>query len=345
MLNRSEIQALYVSGPDNLRYLSGFTGSDGALLVFGAGVALFTDSRYLEQAKQESPGCELVQIHSTYVDALAAFLPENGITGLGLDGDHLRYKEYCSYKDQLSDINIVEAGGLVEELRLVKDAAEIGKIATAAGMADRAFAEVLPRLKPGVTERDISLKLEFAMKEMGAADIAFEIIVASGARGALPHGIATDKRLEAGDMVTMDFGAVFQGYHSDITRTVVLGSPADKQSEIYGIVLAAQQKALNALRSGVKASEVDRAAREVITTNGYGACFGHGTGHGVGLRIHENPRLSPKDDTVLRQGMTVTVEPGIYLPGRYGVRIEDVIYITEDGYENITNLPKKLIIL
>ncbi|MCL2767036.1 MAG: aminopeptidase P family protein [Peptococcaceae bacterium] len=333
-----------MTNPENLYYLSGFTGSDGALLVFGEGVALLTDFRYLEQAKEESPDCLLVDVHSSYVDALAKFLRENKISGLGLDGDHLRYKEYCSFMDKLADISITEAGGLVEDLRLIKDHGEIKKIKTAATIADRAFDEVLPIIKPGVTEREISLELEFSMKKLGAEDVAFQIIVASGVRGALPHGVASGKALETGDLITMDFGAVFQGYHSDITRTVVLGESTIKQAEIYRIVLEAQLKAVGTVRSGIKASEVDRAARDIISGYGYGDCFGHGTGHGVGLNVHENPRLSKAGDTILKRGMTVTVEPGIYLPDWGGVRIEDTVVVDDNGCTVLTGCPKMKLI-
>ena len=340
LFDDANIEALYVSSPENLYYLSGFTSGDGALLVSEEQVALLTDSRYLEQAKQESPGCVLVEMRDSYPDTLAAYLRNFRISKLGLDGKHLCYKDYHSFKDRLSGLNIVETGGLVEKLRLIKDGQEIDKIKTAVGMADQAFADVLPILKPGLSEREIALRLEYNMKRLGADDIAFKIIVASGARSALPHGVASGKRLETGDLVTMDFGAVFQGYHSDITRTMVIDEPDQQQYKIYQIVLEAHLKAMDTVRDGVVAWEVDKAARDIITANGYGEYFGHGTGHGLGLYIHEDPRLSQKDQTVLRKGMTVTIEPGIYLPGWGGVRIEDTVVVEDHGCAVLTGSPK-----
>ena len=309
-------------------------------MILGEQTVLFTDSRYLEQAKQECPGRRLVEMRDSYPDAVAAFLGDKKVAGLGLDGEHLSFNEYCSFKEKLSGINIIQSGGLVEKLRQIKDDEELGKIKKAAAIADQAFAEALPMLKPGITERAVALKLETIMKDLGAEDLAFKTIVASGARSALPHGIASEKRLEKGDLVTMDFGAVYQGYCSDITRTVVLGQPTPKQLEIYRIVLAAQLEAIKTVGSGTPAREVDRAAREVIRTAGYGDYFGHGAGHGLGLYIHEDPRISHKDATILQKGMTVTIEPGIYLPDWGGVRIEDTVAVEDGGCELLTKSPK-----
>jgi len=340
LLSGAQIEALYVTAPENRYYISGFTGSDGSLLICREQVALFTDFRYMEQARQECPGCKVIEVQSSYEDILAAYLREKKYTNLGLDGDHLHYNQYQILRDSLAGVEIKEAGGLVENLRITKDGEELLCMTEAARIADVAFAKVLPGIVPGVTERQIALQLEYAMKNMGAEGVAFSIIVASGVRGALPHGVASDKQLEKQDMVTIDFGAVFQGYHSDITRTVVLGEPNSKQEEIYNICLEAQTKAIKAVRSGIVASEVDKVARDIITDKGYGDCFGHGTGHGLGLNIHEKPKLSQRDDTILRQGMTVTVEPGIYLPDWGGVRIEDTVVVEENGCKILTGTEK-----
>ena len=340
LLTEAKIDALFVTAPENRFYLSGFTGSDGSLLISREQLVLFTDFRYLEQVKKESRDYAVIEVKSSYEDILAAFIREKKITSLGLDGEHLNYNRYLTFKNRLADIEVKEAGGLVEKLRLIKDDEEIGYITEAVRIADQAFANIVPKLSPGTTERQIALELEHTMKTMGASATAFSIIVASGARGALPHGVASDKPLEKQDMVTIDFGAVYRGYHSDITRTVILGAPSQKQQEIYRICLEAQTKAIEAVRSGVRAREVDKVARDIIESNGYGDCFGHGTGHGLGLNIHEKPKLSTKDDTVLEQGMTVTIEPGIYLPDWGGVRIEDTVLVEENGCKVLTKTPK-----
>ena len=333
-----------MSSPENIYYLSGFSGSDGALLVAATQAVLFTDSRYLEQAKQECPGFQLVRTGASYTDALATFLEGQKISGLGLDGKQLSYNDYCLFRDKLAAYGIVERGGLVEKLRMVKDGGELSKVKKAVNIADRAFNKVLPLLKPGVPEREIALQLEIAMKQFGAAELAFKSIVASGARSALPHGVASEKQLAGGDLVTLDFGAVYQGYCSDITRTVVLGPPDEKQLELYRIVLAAQLKAIETVSAGRSAKEVDQAARGLIQAAGYGEYFGHGTGHGLGLSIHEDPRLSQSDATILQEGMTVTVEPGIYLPDWGGVRIEDTVVVKANGCEILTQSPKEELI-
>lgn len=341
LLVAARLDALYITNPKNRFYLSGFSGSDGALLVSGNNVFLLTDFRYVEQAQAESTGCEIIETKNNYAAVLAPLLQANNITRLGCEGDHLVYRRFLDLRDKLADIELTATSGLVEKIRVTKDAYEIEQIGKAAQLADRAYALVLPAIKPGVSEREIALQLEYSMRRLGADGSAFPIIVASGPRSALPHGVASARRLQEGDLVTMDFGAVYHGYHSDITRTVVLGKPHPKQQEIYAIVLEAQLRALKAVAQGVRASDVDRAARELITGKGYGAQFGHGTGHGLGLQIHEDPRLSQNDHTVLQQGMTVTVEPGIYIPGWGGVRIEDTVVVSDTGSKILTGTPKE----
>ncbi|MDD3655108.1 MAG: Xaa-Pro peptidase family protein [Desulfotomaculaceae bacterium] len=334
------VEAFYVTRPQNRFYLSGFTGTAGALLLCGSGAFLLTDFRYLEQAKQQSPHLTIVDATESLMNRLDELVRENNVSRLGYDGDHLSHNEFLRLKDKLVSVNLTATSGLVEKLRLIKDSTEIKHIEEAVRLSDRAFEQVRPHIKPGVTEREIGLRLDFAMREMGAEGVAFETIVASGPRSALPHGVASSKRLQKGDLVIMDFGSVYCGYHSDITRTIVVGELAPWQREIYSIVLEAQLKAIEAIRHGVKASAVDSAARYVITSKGYGDYFGHGTGHGLGLDIHENPRLSRKVDTVLQAGMVVTVEPGIYLPGQGGVRIEDTVIVLESGCRVLTQTPK-----
>ena len=234
---------------------------------------------------------------------------------------------------------------MIEKLRMIKTDDEIRTIRRAAEIADEAFSHILTFIKPGVTELEVSNELEFFMRRLGASESSFDTIVASGKRSALPHGVATGKTIENGDMVTLDFGALYDGYVSDITRTVAVGEPTEELKKIYHIVLEAQMRACSALKPGMTGKEADAVARDYIKDHGYGEAFGHSTGHGIGLEVHEGPGLSFRSDTVLKPGMVVTVEPGIYVPGLGGVRIEDDVLITEDGCELLTSSPKELIIL
>lgn len=345
LLGGAGVEAFYVTNPENRFYLSGFSGTNGSLLLSRNKSFLITDFRYTGQASRESPDFTIIEAPSSLTDSLGELVKENGLTILGCEGDHLTYNQFLAIKAKLDKAELKSVSGLVEGLRICKDATEIKFIEEAVRLADEAFTSTLPAIRPGVTERDIALQLEYHMRRAGAEGVAFKFIVASGDRSALPHGVASTKVIQGGDLVTLDFGAVYNGYHSDITRTVVMGRPDEKQKKIYSIVLEAQLKAIAALKAGVRAAEVDRAARGVIEDKGYGKYFGHGTGHGVGLNIHENPRVSFRDDTVLQPGMVVTVEPGIYLPDWGGVRIEDTVLVLEAGCRILTKAPKDLIIL
>lgn len=346
LLDGSGVEAFYVTNPENRYYLSGFSGTAGALLLCRDKSYLLTDFRYAGQASRESPDFEIIQVSGVYSEKLFEIVKENDLSFLGCEGDNLTYNQFLALKDKLDGVELKPVSGLVEGLRLCKDDLEIKSIEEAVRLADEAFEQVLPAIRPGVPEREVALQLENSMRRKGADGVAFKIIVASGPRSSLPHGVASSRIMREGDLVTLDFGAVYRGYHSDITRTLVLGRPEQRQKEIYYIVLEAQMKAIAALRAGVKASDVDRAAREIIEHRGYGERFGHSTGHGLGLNIHENPRLSSKDDTTLQTGMVVTVEPGIYLPDWGGVRIEDTVLVEEGGCRVLTRSPKeKLIVL
>lgn len=346
LLDGSGVEAFYVTNPENRYYLSGFSGTAGALLLCRDKSYLLTDFRYAGQASRESPDFEIIQVSGVYSEKLFEIVKENALSFLGCEGDNLTYNQFLALKDKLDGVELKPVSGLVEGLRLCKDDLEIKSIEEAVRLADEAFEQVLPAIRPGVPEREVALQLENSMRRKGADGVAFKIIMASGPRSSLPHGVASSRIMREGDLVTLDFGAVYRGYHSDITRTLVLGRPEQRQKEIYYIVLEAQMKAIAALRAGVKASDVDRAAREIIEHRGYGERFGHSTGHGLGLNIHENPRLSSKDDTTLQTGMVVTVEPGIYLPDWGGVRIEDTVLVEEGGCRVLTRSPKeKLIVL
>jgi Xaa-Pro aminopeptidase len=337
--------ALLVTNAVNRRYLSGFTGTSGVLLIDGSRAALVTDFRYREQAGKQAAGFAVVEHGPELYETVKRLLVEWGVSRLLFEDRDVTFAAYQDIRDKLNPAELIPAGELVETLRMVKDERELAVMREAADLADRAFEHILPYIRPGATEASIALELEFYMRRNGASGPSFDTIVASGERSAMPHGVASDRVIGKGEFVTLDFGAYYKGYCSDITRTVVVGKPSDKQREIYAIVLEAQQAALDRLAPGMTGKQGDALTRDVITRYGYGEYFGHGTGHGFGMEIHEAPRLSRTCDTVLTPGMTVTVEPGIYLPGFGGVRIEDDVVITDTGIEILTRSPKELIVL
>jgi len=341
LMQEAGVGALYITSPENRFYLSGFSGTDGTLLIDEETAYLLTDFRYTEQASRECPGYKIIEVKNSYLESLSEAAAENGVTVMGFEGGHLTYKQYAAMKAKLPGLNLKPTEGLVEQLRLCKDDEEIKYITAAVRLTDEALAEILPAVRPGVSEREISLRLEYIMRSRGADGAAFKFIVASGPRSALPHGVASKKIIREGELVTIDLGAVYRGYHSDMTRTMVVGRPDRMQKDIYNLVLEAQVKAVSVVKAGVKASEIDAAARKVIESRGYGKQFGHSTGHGLGLNIHEGPRLSSKETMVLQAGMVVTVEPGIYLPGWGGVRIEDTLLVEDGGSRVLTKSPKE----
>lgn len=334
-----------MTNPANRRYLSGFTGTAGVVLITAKEAYLVTDFRYIEQAQRQAEGYTIVRHTHDMLTKLAELITKERIHKLGFEQDHLSFGQYRLFKEALqeSSCQLEPTSGLVEKLRLTKDEQEIELIKKAVQIADHTFEHILKFLKPGLTEREVANELEWTMRKLGATSSSFDIIVASGARSALPHGVASDKVIEEGDMVTLDFGAVYQGYVSDITRTVAIGEPHPKLKEIYEIVLEAQKRGVAHIKAGLSGREADAICREYIASHGYGEHFGHSTGHGIGLDVHEGPTLSTKSETILQAGMIVTVEPGIYIPGLGGVRIEDDVLITEDGNEVLTQSPKELL--
>lgn len=338
-LAAQELAGVVIAKPENRRYFSGFTGSSGVLLVTPDRARMLTDFRYIEQATREASDFAVVRHGSDLYETLSAEVSAAGGARIGFESDFTAWDAYR----KLGEIVVQPVPVHLDKLRMVKDEAELAALRVAVRLADNAFSHILPFLKPGVSERDIALELEFFMRKMGAEKAAFDIIVASGRRSALPHGRASDKRIAAGELVTMDFGAVYEGYHSDITRTVVVGKADARQREVYGLVRAAQQAGLDAVAAGRTCREADGAARKVIAEAGYGDYFGHGLGHGLGLAIHEEPRLSPVCDITLAANMTVTVEPGVYLPEWGGVRIEDTVVVTDTGVEILTASSKELL--
>lgn len=337
------IDGMMVMKPENRRYMSGFTGTSAVLLITTDKAVLITDFRYVEQAKIQAPDFEVVMHGTPFISTFKEVLASCGVKKLGFEADHLTFAQHKSHSEALEGIELVPTEGLVEKIRLIKDQAEIEALAKAAELGDAALEEVLRMVRPGVTERELALELEFLMRRRGADKVGFDFIVASGERSALPHGVASDRAIKTGDLITFDFGCYYEGYTSDMTRTVVLGRADAKQREVYELVLRAQLAALEAIRPGASGVDVDKVARDIISAAGHGEHFGHGLGHGVGLMVHEGPRLSPASSDVLEPGMVVTDEPGVYIPGWGGVRIEDLVVVTEDGNRVLTKFPKELI--
>ncbi len=339
-------QGLLICSPENRRYLTDFNSSDGYLLITESKAVLLADSRYIEAAQKEAQGCTAVELLTSASAQLPELIKSFGVTTVYTEAEKLSVSEFESLKKIIPCECVAEkADEEINALRRSKAQQEKAKILAAQAIAEKAFDRILGFIKEGVTEREIALELDFFMLKNGAEAISFETIAVSGKNSSMPHGVPCNKKIESGDFITMDFGAVFEGYHSDMTRTVAVGEVSQKQVQVYETVLAAQQKSLEILRAGVSCFDADDAARSVIKNAGYGEFFGHGTGHGVGIEIHEQPRLSPKSKQILETGDVVTVEPGIYLPGEFGVRIEDMAFITENGCENLTKSPKNLIIL
>lgn len=342
------LDAMLVTDLVNVRYLSGFTGSNAALLVFADDrpPVLATDGRYRTQAAEQAPDLEVV-IERACGRHLAGRAASAGVQRLGFESHVVTVDGFDALADEAGAAELVRAPRTVEALREVKDAGEVALLRLACEAADAALADLVERggLRPGRSEREVGRELEALMLDHGADGVSFETIVAAGSNSAIPHHRPTDAVLAAGDFVKIDFGALVAGYHSDMTRTFVLGKAADWQRDIYQLVAAAQQSGRDALQPGAVLSEVDGAARQVIVDAGHGDHFGHGLGHGVGLQIHEAPGISASAAGTLRAGSVVTVEPGVYVPDRGGVRIEDTLVVGTQGPELLTRFPKELAIL
>ncbi|PGB03937.1 Xaa-Pro dipeptidase [Bacillus toyonensis] len=338
------IDGILLTNEYSRRYMANFTGTAGVVLISKERAQFITDFRYVEQASKQAVGYEIVQYAGLIIDEVAKQVKELGIQKLGFEQDTLTYSSYVTHNEAI-EAEFIPTSGLVEKLRLIKTDSEIKILKEAAQIADAAFEHILSFICPGVSEIEVSNELEFFMRKQGATSSSFDIIIASGLRSALPHGVASEKVIETGDFVTLDFGAYYKGYCSDITRTIAVGEPSDKLKEIYNVVLEAQLRGVNGIKAGLTGREADALTRDYITEKGYGEYFGHSTGHGIGLEIHEAPGLAFRSDTVLEPGMAVTVEPGIYIPGIGGVRIEDDIIVMSEGNEVITKSPKELIIL
>jgi len=336
---------LVVNSQSNRRYLTGFSGSSGAALVGTGRAVLVTDFRYIDQAEAECPGWEIVRQGPVMADTVAEVLTGLGEEGIGFEREQATFAWYEDLATRLKGFELIPVSGLVEGIRAVKDEDEIALIRQAASLTDKALEDVLPMLRPGVTEHDVAVELEYRMRKLGADAPAFDTIVASGARSAMPHGRASGKVLAAGDFVTIDMGARVGGYASDLTRTFVMSHASREQEKVYRLVLEAQEKSLAAVRPGRTGKQIDAVARDIIATAGHGDHFGHGLGHSVGLDVHETPRLAATSDAAVEPGNVITVEPGVYVSGWGGVRIEDLVVVRPDGAEVLSRFPKKLMVL
>lgn len=342
LLEEKKLDAILVTNPINRRYISGFTGTAGVAIISQDATRFITDFRYIEQANEQAKHFTIVEHKSGIESEIKNQLNELNIKHLGFEKDDVSYASFERYEKSL-EVNLIPVSGLIEKIRLIKTPGELKILKRAGEIADAAYKHIQGYIKPNVKEIEIANELEFFMRKQGATSSSFDMIVASGYRSALPHGVASEKEIQSGELVTMDYGALYNGYCSDITRTVAVGQISDELKMVYDTVLEAQLRGVNGIKPGMTGKEADALTRDYITEKGFGEYFGHSTGHGLGLEVHEEPRLSHLSETVLEPGMVVTVEPGIYIPGVGGCRIEDDIVITETGNERLTNASKNFI--
>lgn len=343
-LNEENIEALLVTNMYNLRYLTNFTGTTGLAVITKDEAYFVTDFRYTEQATEEAKGFEVVKNEGSIYEEVARIIKENQIENIAFEENDISYAIYKKL-DELFDAELVAISGLVKKIREVKSEEEIQTIQKAVEITEKAYDYILGIVEPGITEIDLANKLDFYMRNLGASGVSFETIVASGVRSAMPHGVASDKKIEEGDMITIDFGCIYNGYVSDMTRTFALGDPGEKLKEAYEIVRQANEKVIEEVKAGMTGAEVDKVARDYITEQGYGENFGHSTGHGIGLEVHEGPGINSRNKEALVPNNVITNEPGIYLPGLGGIRIEDDLVVTKEGNQNLMKLSKELIII
>ncbi|MBE6964119.1 MAG: aminopeptidase P family protein [Ruminococcaceae bacterium] len=348
ILEENGLDAVLLTGEANRFYASGFhsPGEDGVALVTRNKAHFFTDSRYTEAAERCLQNAELREIGRGrgYAALIKEAVEEKAVRRLGFEDGCMTVRSHAHYSKALP-CELIPATDLLHRLRTVKEPEELACMEAAQRIAERALEDILKEIRPGVTEKEIAARLQYLMLHYGAEDMSFDPVVVSGPNGSLPHGVPSERQIQTGEFVTMDFGCVYRGYCSDMTRTVAVGYVTEEMRTIYDTVLTAQLAGIAAARGGATGQEVDGAARAVIEAAGYGACFGHSFGHGVGIEVHEAPNASPANPAPLPVGAVISAEPGIYLPGRLGVRIEDVIVLTEDGCRNLTKAPKELLIL
>lgn len=340
--------AALIMSEENIAYFTSFHSSNGYLVVTSDKSFFLTDSRYVEAAQNKIKTCDEVLLLKSMKTDLVNLIVKLGVNKIKLEADRTTVTRYNEIRDMFLSIETLCDTSLdkaINEIRITKTQYEVDCIIKAQRISEKAFEHILGFIDDSRTEKDISLELDYFMLKNGAAALSFETIAVSGKNSSLPHGVPSDKKIEKGDFITMDFGAVVDFYHSDMTRTVAFGGVSDKQIDVYNTVLNAQCKALDEIKAGKLCKDIDSVARNIIKSKGYGDYFGHGLGHGVGVEIHEKPSLNPSSEEILKAGHIVTVEPGIYLPGEFGVRIEDMVYVTETGCNNLTLCDKKLIVL
>ncbi len=343
-LAEREVDALLISQPENRRYLTGFTGSAGLLLITDSRAVLATDFRYYEQVGQQAPDWELARITDNFQKLLPDLLASAGVRRLGFESQHVTVDQLATWTQATSGVEWVPLKDTVESVRMFKDEGEIEAMRRSVALTDEALAHALEVIRPGMTELQVAWLIESYMRTHGASRVAFDLIVGAGPNGALPHAHPGDRTIQAGDPIVFDLGCVVDGYCSDLTRTVCLGRPSDKYLAVFDIVLQAQQAAEAAIRPGLTGVQADAVARDLIAAAGYGDQFGHGLGHGVGLAVHEKPGAGRLSTDTLQAGMSLTVEPGIYLPGEFGVRIEDLVIIRDGGVEILSGAPKQAVV-
>lgn len=338
------MDAVLVSSEFNRRYMSGFTGSSGYLFITKDARYMLTDFRYIEQATSQCPDYEVVDFYKEGLfPTINSLVKAEKVSKIGFENQMVTVKEYKHLREKVGNVTWLEMEDLVEKIRMFKDEEEIELIAHAASIGDAAFAHIIKYVKVGMTEIEVAIELEYFMKKQGASKLSFDTIVASGTRSSLPHAVPTEKKIENGDFVTLDFGCIYKGYCSDMTRTFVMGKASDKHKEIYNLVLQAQVNACNKVTAGIKGKVADAYARDIIDAAGYRKNFGHGTGHSLGLEVHEQPRFSLLSNDDIHEGMVMSIEPGIYIPDFGGVRIEDLVLVLKDGIRNFCTSPKELI--
>lgn len=340
-ISQEKVDAVLLNKPANRAYVAGFTGSAGTVVVTPDQLYMITDFRYKSQVQEQSPAFTYLEIdkHETAIK----YINNLGFKRVGIEEEFISHSLALDYKEKIPGIELVPMKSQLTKIRSVKDAEEVAHIKKAAALADEGWDMIQEKVRPGVSEKELALELEFFMRKKGADNVSFTFIVASGTRSALPHGIASDKLVEAGDFVVFDYGNLVNGYCSDMTRTLVVGQATDQQKEIYDTVLKAQIASLEAVKPGITGVELDLIARDIIAEAGYAEYFGHGLGHGVGIEIHELPHVNHLGTEPMVPGNIITIEPGIYLPELGGVRIEDLVLVTKDGYEVLSHSDKALV--
>ncbi len=344
IISELNLDALYVTHIPNIRYISGFSGSSAYLILTNDKDYFFTDFRYKEQSKEQVKGFEMFVDFAPSIK-ISEVIKGAGFKNIGFESTHLTVSQLETLKHSFPGVNFVPVQERIERLTMVKTDEELSRIRKACEITDRVVENMLEVIKPGMAEKDVSAEISYWHKKYGADKDSFDPIVASGWRGALPHGIASDKIINSGEMVTLDFGCIYDGFCSDLTRTISVGEPSKEMKKIYDTVLKSQIMAIKAAKEGVSTKEVDKVARDFINESGYEGKFGHGLGHGLGIEVHEMPSVSQKMDMLLPANVVVTIEPGIYVEGLGGVRIEDDIIIKQGGCEIINKAPKELIVI